>query len=389
MTITIACDVLGEENNGTSIAAMNLIRAMRRRGHTVRVLCADQFRKGEKDTYVVPNMSFGKLLDRIVERAGVTLPKVDRDVVREAIEGADVVHVMMPLPLGLAACREARRQNVPVTAGFHMQAENMTNYFKLGWCKPLNHLVYRFIYQHLYRYCSAIHYPTEFIRDLFESEIGVTTPGHVISNGVHPYVEKREVEKSEEFKDKYLIVSTGRYSKEKSQDTLLKAVNLSKYRDKIQVVLAGQGVLESEYRKLGDRLPNKPVYKLYGRNEVIDLINSCDMYVHPATVELEGIACLEAIACGKLTLVSDSPLSATRNFAVDPRCVFSSRDPVDLARCIDFWIENPELTARVADRYLNSSLVYSQAYCMGRMEEMFQSVVSSKKVEEILAPLPC
>ena len=29
MTITIVCDILGEENNGTTIACMNLIRFLR------------------------------------------------------------------------------------------------------------------------------------------------------------------------------------------------------------------------------------------------------------------------------------------------------------------------------------------------------------------------
>ena len=42
MNITVVCDVLGEANNGTTIAALNLIRSMRERGHTVRVVCADR-----------------------------------------------------------------------------------------------------------------------------------------------------------------------------------------------------------------------------------------------------------------------------------------------------------------------------------------------------------
>ena len=33
MKIAIVCDVLGEENNGTTIAAMNLIRSLKAKGH--------------------------------------------------------------------------------------------------------------------------------------------------------------------------------------------------------------------------------------------------------------------------------------------------------------------------------------------------------------------
>ena len=35
MIITVVCDVLGEENNGTTIAANNLINFLREQGHTV------------------------------------------------------------------------------------------------------------------------------------------------------------------------------------------------------------------------------------------------------------------------------------------------------------------------------------------------------------------
>lgn len=45
MKITIVCDVLGNENNGTTIVAMNLIRYLREHGHEVRG--CDQVRIGK------------------------------------------------------------------------------------------------------------------------------------------------------------------------------------------------------------------------------------------------------------------------------------------------------------------------------------------------------
>ena len=57
MIITVVCDVLGEENNGTAVATMNLIRALKGFGHEVRILCADQFRKGEDNVFVTDRKS--------------------------------------------------------------------------------------------------------------------------------------------------------------------------------------------------------------------------------------------------------------------------------------------------------------------------------------------
>ena len=67
MKVTIVCDVLGKENNGTTIAAMNLIRALQKQGHEVKIFCADQDKKGQENFYVVPNRHFGKVIDKLIE----------------------------------------------------------------------------------------------------------------------------------------------------------------------------------------------------------------------------------------------------------------------------------------------------------------------------------
>lgn len=372
MVITVVCDILGEENNGTVVVSMNLIRYLRSAGHEVRVLCADQSKKGLENYYVVPNKSFGKALNSLVNKVGVTLAKCDKSIIQQSLQGAEHVHIMLPLGLGLVAAKMAYEMNLPITAGFHMQAENLSSYIKMNRLYSVNTFIYKFIYKHMYRYCDGIHYPTQFIRRVFEGRIKQTTPGYVISNGVQNNVCKREVAKPDEFADKIVILSTGRYSAEKSQDTLLKAVALSAYKDKIQVILAGQGLKEKYYRRISKRLPVQPVFKLYGRDEIIDAINFCDLYVHPAVDELEGIACLESIACGKMTIVSDSENSATKDFAVDGKCIFRRRKPKDLARVIDYWISHPDERAEYEGKYLSSSAVYRQEECMRQMGEMIE-----------------
>lgn len=379
MIITIVCDVLGEENNGTTIATMNLIRHLKKQGHTVRILCGDQNRKGQENVFVVPNYNLGKLLNNYVHKAGVTLAKPDKDVIKQALDGADHVHIMIPLPLGMSATKVAKEMGLSITAGFHMQAENFTCYVKLNKLKPLNKAVYKFIWKHLYKHVDAIHYPTKFIQDIFESNIKKQTNGYVISNGVHDYVQKRDFPKPSDLRDKIVILTTGRYAREKSQDTLIKAVFKSKYKDKIQLILGGQGVKEASYRKLSKKLPIAPIFKFYARTEIIDVLNFCDIYVHPAEAELEGISCLEAIACGKLVVVSDSKLSATKEFAIDEKCIFKNRNPKDLARVIDYWIEHPEEKEIYEQKYLESSTVFNQDECMKKMENMIIEVTNEKK----------
>ena len=379
MTFLIVCDVLGEENNGTTIAAMNLIRFLKSRGYTVRILCADQDKRGEDGVFVVPNMHFGKALDAYVAKVGVTIAKADEQIVREAMQGVDHIHIMLPFSLGMKVARIAKEMNLPTTAGFHMQAQNFTSYIKLNKWGWLNTAVYRFIYRNTYRLVDAIHYPTAFIQNVFEQNVGHKTNGYVISNGVHSYVEKRDTPKPSELQDKTVILSTGRYSREKSQDTLIKAVALSRHRDKIQLILGGQGVKEASYRKLAKKLGVEPIFKFYSREEIIDVLNYADLYVHPAEMELEGISCLEAIACGKLTIVSNSKNAATGCFAIDEKCVFKSRDAKSLAAVIDFWIEHPDLRREYEQKYLQNARPFAQDVCMAKMEDMMLEVMHAKR----------
>ena len=59
MTVTVVADVLGKENNGTTIACLNLIRYLRSQGDTVRILCADQDKKGQEGAYIAPTLDLG------------------------------------------------------------------------------------------------------------------------------------------------------------------------------------------------------------------------------------------------------------------------------------------------------------------------------------------
>lgn len=377
MKVAIICDCLGEENNGTAIASMNLIRFLKSQGHDVRVVCPDEFRKGEEGFFVTPTMNFG-IFNNYVKKVGVSPAKADKEVIKEAINGVDIIHIMLPFSLGLATIKLANERGIPVTAGFHMMAQNLTAYLKMNKLAPLNCAVYKFIDKNLYSKVDGIHYPTQFIRDVFERKIKRTTNGYVISNGVNAYVKKEKIEKPEELKDKFVIVSVGRYAREKSQDTLIKAIAKSRHKKDIHLILAGQGVKENAYRKLAKKLDVSTTFKFYGRKEVIDVINMSDMYVHSGDIELEGISCLEAVACGKLTIVSDSKLSATKGFAVDEKCIFKKRNAKDLARVIDYWIEHPDERELYEELYLAKAPDLNQEACMQKMEKMMYEVIEKK-----------
>ena len=378
MKIAIVCDVLGEENNGATHAAMNFIRSLQKKGHTVNIICPDQDKKGQEGYYVCPCMNFGPF-NNYVKKVGVTIAKSDENIIEEGIKGADIVHIHLPFGMGMKAIKIAKKLDIPLTASFHMQAENFTSHLKLQKLKPLNKMVYKFIYKHTYKYVDAIHYPTQFIKDTFEKNVKQKTHGYIISNGVNSKITRVSTEKPKDLKDKFVILSTGRYCAEKAQDVLIKAVGYSKHKDKIQVILAGQGPKRKYFEKVATKAGVTPLYKFFSRQEIVDCINYCDLYVHPARVELEGIACLEAICSGKPTIVSNSKKSATSGFAVDERCIFKNNNPQDLAQKIDYFIENEAFRKEIADKYYENANQFNQSQCMDEMEKMLFETIENHK----------
>jgi len=378
MKITVVADVLGEENNGTTTACMNLVRYLRDQGDTVNIVCCDSEKKNVAGYYVVDTVNLGPIINHMVKRNNVSLAKADKRVLTKAISEADIVHVMMPFALGKKAVGIANKLGKPVTAGFHVQAENFTSHIGMMNNRLANHLTYRGFYSLMYRKVNSIHYPTQFIKDIFEKEIRHSTRGYVISNGVNERFVKRPVEKPAEYKDKYVILFTGRYSKEKSHKVLIRAVDKSRYRDKIQLIFAGQGPRNQEIRDCAKRHGIRmPVMKFFPKDELVNIINYSDLYCHPAEVEIEAIACLEAISCGVVPVISDSKRSATKAFALDEKNLFRCNDPRDLAEKLDFWLDHPEERAKRSEMYLGYARNFSQAECMRAMRNMMEECIQN------------
>ncbi|MBQ3894929.1 MAG: glycosyltransferase family 1 protein, partial [Clostridia bacterium] len=78
-------------------------------------------------------------------------------------------------------------------------------------------------------------------------------------------------------------------------------------------------------------------------------------------------------------VVSDSPRCATKYFAPDEKCIFKCNDSADLARKIDFWIENPALREEYSARCLASGVSVKQSVCMEAMRKMITETAEAKK----------
>ena len=381
MNITIVCDVLGEANNGTSLAAYNLINTLVEKGHNVKVVCPDPDKMGRQGYYILRELNVGPL-NGYLKKNGVSLARGDKTVIYQACKDADIVHGLIPFNASKRALKFCHKNGIPFTAGFHMQAENFTSHIFMMASNLVNKCTYSYLWSTYFNKVDAVHYPTEFIRDYVKQYNKKNVPAYVISNGVNfNYFYPNKVERPDNLKDKFIIIMSGRLSREKNQQELLYAVKRSKYEKNIQIMLTGDGPRRKYLMKLIKRLnfTNPPIQKLYKHEELHDALWMGDLYVHTSIVEIEAISCLEAIACGMVPVIANSRKSATRKFAIDDRCLYKSRSTRDLAEHIDYWIEHPEEREELSKKYQEFIKQFDFEKCMDNMEKMLVEVKNNYK----------
>ena len=377
LTIVLVSDVFDQLNNGTMVTAFRFAQTLRKRGH--RVIVVSTGKEGE-DRYIVPEKHW-PVATWFAHRQGFLFANPDKDVFRTAFSQADIVHFLLPLTFDRRAALVAMEMGVPCSAAFHLQPENVTYNIKLGHSKAANRMIYRYFHHSFYRYFDHIHCPSNFIAGQLR-ENGYKAKLHVISNGVDadfvPPAEKHPAD------GLFHILMVGRLSPEKRQTVLIEAIQRSRYADKVQLHLAGNGPCKKALMQEGQKLKNPPQFGFYSKEDLIRLIHACDLYVHASNVEIEAISCMEAFACGLVPVIATSELSATVQFALDDRSLFRHDDPADLARKIDYWIEHPEEREEMSAKYAEQGNQYRVERSVEQAELMFQEVIQDherKKLE--------
>ena len=386
MNITVICDVLGRANNGTSVAAYNLINHLKSQGHNVTVVCCDADKAGESGFCIVPTLNLGPLLNAALARNEVVPAKADTAILEEAIKDADVVHLLMPFPLSWKAVKICEKYGVPMTSSFHVQAENFTCHIGMMKSGLATREVYKYFYKKVYSHCALTHYPTEFIKEDFESNIKKHVPSKVISNGVsesffEPVPAEAVNRQKAKNKDQFTIVVVGRYSSEKAQQVLIKAIAKSKYKDRIKLIMAGEGPKGKSYRRLVKRNGVDCEMRFIDHDELKEVLNAANLYVHTAYVELESIACLEAIVTGLVPIICNSKRSAARFFARDDRCLYRKWDSEDLKNKIEYFMDNPEALDACREKYRTQANVSRLTECMNKMEAMLVEASGMREKE--------
>ena len=370
--------------NGLSASARRTVQYLREAGQEVRVLSGRNHEAEEpQPDYVLADFHV-PVFDGLVQSNGYKFAKTDFAVIRRAVRWADVVHLEEPFIIQVVTARFARYYKVPCTATYHLHPENLFCSINLGDWKFLNYSTLLTWRDFVFNLCTDIQCPTENVLERLQ-KFGFKARLHLISNGIIPDLSIRPKEENEDPNRPFLIVCIGRLSVEKDQPTLLEAMKYSKYADRIQLYFAGRGpeadaIKEKAHKLYEDGIVKyDPIFQFHDRDGLRKLAAKSDLYIHCATVEVEGLSALEALQQAVVPVIAKGELTATSQFALDEHSLFPTKDPEALAACIDYWLDHPVERQEMGWRYAESTEEYDIHKSIAALIDMFRQAMESKE----------
>lgn len=374
MNIVIVIDLIDNLTNGSVMTARRFADGLRARGHNVRIVAVGA-KEGDgvavKERYV-------PLLTEVSAKNQIKFGKFDRKLVEPVFKSADIVHFIFPFKLEKKCKKLCDELGVPTTAAFHVQPEDVTYNIHLSGFQPLNSYIYGLFRRKFYKKFNRIHCPSRFIANQLDAH-GYKSELYVISNGYDPcFVPPAQRQKNEKFE----VLMVGRLAPEKKQKILVKAVAESKFKDKIHLTLLGNGPCKEKLIKLAAKLNVDVTFTFLPTVQLVKKLQTSDLYVHASTVEIEAIACIEAMACGLVPIISDSKISATPQFALDKRSLFENDNYMDLAKKIDYWLSEEDERLKTGALYAIAARKYSLENSLNEAEGMFRDEIAHCKGEK-------
>jgi len=387
MNIVIVIDSYNDANGGT-IATKRLVNELKRRGHKLTIVSAIHEDPEDPDFYQTPGFVLPGT-EASLENMKFLFGRSKTKVYQDAFKNADIVQIQFPFIMAKGAVKTARRMGKPVIGAFHVQPQNiMAAMGKTS--KTLEKFIWFTFKYYLFNRVDKIISPSKFAAKLLQSE-GVNAYHKVISNGIPPEYVKKEQERPDWFGDRMVLLNVGRHAYEKRQLLLIEGVKKSKYKENIQLILAGRGERTDELKEKAKELPVKPQIGYISFEEKLQYLNTADLYVHGSIVELESLSCSEAIGCGLPCLISNSKYSAASQFALDDRFLFESDNADHLAEKLDYWYENLEelRSKKMKKQVLDEAEYYRFERAVNEYEAFINQVVNPDADEEvILEPIP-
>ncbi len=363
LKIAFYTDTYKPSVDGVVTSIVNFKKELERRGHEVYIFTSgdpnSRFITKEKgNVYIVRGIKFKNYPQYTL----AAFPFLTHFNVNKL--GIDIIHAQTPFMMGFSSMVIARTNRIPLVSTFHTfftEKSVIREYASKN--RYMRRLFTKYAWPYakfFYNRCNGVVAPSESVkRVLIKHSIKNVTvvPNSVDLKRFNPDVDGSALRKrllGSSYRK--MVLYTGRMSKEKKIDTMIKAAKHMKNRD-VRFVMVGTGPFESHYKSMVKRMgmSDRFVFEGYVTDSMLPKYYAAsDLFCMPSTFETQGIVSLEALASGKPVVAADylalsDLIESGRNGEK-----FRPGDSINCARKIEKVINNTDaykVTDQVAKEY--------------------------------------
>ncbi|MCS7109541.1 MAG: glycosyltransferase, partial [Candidatus Micrarchaeota archaeon] len=187
----------------------------------------------------------------------------------------------------------------PLIGTLHTNIQEATHY--IAPIKPMQKIMKRVAWKYLrwyYNRCDKVIVPSEYMKkECIKNGIKNV---EAISNGID--LDRFKPGEKKMWKDRTVVLYTGRLVKEKNLEVLIKAANqIRKEIPNVLFVIVGSGPMEQTYKEMVKKHKVEEIFIFISgvrHKDIVQFYHNADVFAFPSMFETQGLSCLEALACG-------------------------------------------------------------------------------------------
>ena len=393
LRILIASQIYSD-GNGQGGFTLRLAESLAKQGHQVKVLMPSD--RPKSYSVIVNDVQVEKMaaihLSAVHPAVYVTpfpAPHVKRILQDFA---PDIVHIQDHYFLCMAVAREARKRYIPLVGTNHFLPENLLPFLiRSPLLRNLTSRVLWKIMLSVFNQVDSATTPSHAAADILRNQ-NIRFPVQAISNGVDtkrfafdPKVDRQGIRNKYGLAtDKAIFLYVGRLDGEKRVDIMVQAVSKLPQTN-FQLVIIGNGLqaraLQHQAHTLG--VEERVIFLGYVSAEDLPaLYMSADIFVMPSSAELQSIATLEAMSCGKPVLAANArALPELVEHEVNGY-LFESDNSNDAAYWMNKFLESAELWSAMGKVGITRSQSHSLKNTVRAYEDYYQITVEKHTVTQ-------
>ncbi|MEM3030324.1 MAG: glycosyltransferase [Candidatus Micrarchaeia archaeon] len=340
MRIAFFTDTYLPTRDGVVSSILNTRAELERRGHEVFVFCPGSLRARRENRDARVFYHTAAPFQPYPEYKIALFPFFSESRVTKL--GCELIHSHGMATMGLAALAVSRAHGLPLVGSFHTLVPEATHYIsRAGAVRRLTQRIAWNYVRWYYNQCDRTIAPSSAIARLLAGH-GFrnlrTAPNGIDVNRFNPRVDGRPVRARLGLEANPLILHVGRVALEKNLEVLIRsALLIQEEEPDARFVIAGAGPALDYYRKLAEREGVARSFVFTGfvpDTELPAHYAACDVFAFPSKFETQGLAALEAMACGKP--VAGADYLAISELVRDNRngFLFEPDSPDDCARAV-------------------------------------------------------